>query len=94
MTVQLGGSWHLQKSSVKSNAEANGGFYVLALLHVRQSIGELIYIFRVSLQIPSESSTELNQHSPDVERRLFLLLLAFPKAASPRKSTGSDTSQH
>lgn len=45
MTVQLGGSWHLQKSSVKSNAEANGGFYGLALLHVRQSIGESSFIY-------------------------------------------------
>lgn len=45
ITVQLGATWHLQKSSVKSTTEANCGFYVSALLHITQTRRKFIYIF-------------------------------------------------
>jgi len=48
ITVQLGATWHLQKSSVKSATEANCGFYVLALLHITQAMRTLVYIFNES----------------------------------------------
>lgn len=66
------------------------GLWFIALLS--DGLGHR-FLIRVPSQIPSGSSTEINQHSPDFERRLRLSL-ASPKAVSPGEGIVSDTSQH